>query len=114
MNAKEATNAAKAQEAELDLGSLVVSQPATLTHDRSELEDEKGTKDDVPHLCQDTNVSMPDEGDIVVQGSTAQVDDAEIIRQELAATKTQAAFRGYLVMALTWKHYTMGFVILNY
>lgn len=113
MNAKEVTIAAKAPEAELDLGSIGVSQPDTLTHDRSELKDETGTTD-VPHISQDIDGSLPDEGDIVVQGNIVPVDDAEMIRQEVAATKTQAAFRGYLVMFLSWEQYIEGFVMLKF
>ncbi|XP_010242391.1 PREDICTED: protein IQ-DOMAIN 31 isoform X2 [Nelumbo nucifera] len=94
-NEKEACIAAKAPIADSAVDPPLVSHPAPGTIDRrgGNLEPEKGVV--LPH---DGDVSLPGSQDKDQERNTGSggPNDPERIRQEKAATKAQAAFRGYL------------------
>ncbi|KAK4778538.1 hypothetical protein SAY86_006066 [Trapa natans] len=95
---------AREPEADLDLGSLTASQPKAQTYGRNGRENEFESKDapDVPHNGE--VVSSVNNRDMSVQ--TGMVEEApydpEKIKEEMAATKAQAAFRGYLARRAFW------------
>ncbi|OVA09057.1 IQ motif [Macleaya cordata] len=96
-NEKETRVAVKAPSADLVVSSPIISQPAPGTIDRnggiSVLETGMA-----PNLSCNEVVTLPRNQDAEKQGITAsgQLNDLEKSRQEQAATKAQAAFRGYL------------------
>ena len=96
---KEATIACKAVSGDLSVNPSVVSDVALHTLNRIEEKSEIGVTANLPH---DAVVSMPAKQGAHTEG-TMDLDSAgsaEITRQEQAATKAQAAFKGYLVTFL--------------
>lgn len=98
-NAREILVPARESEADLSLGSLVTSQPNTGTYGGNEMEKEFESKD-APDLSQNREVVSANDRDMAVQTGTPieAPYDPEKIKEEMAATKAQAAFRGYLVI----------------
>ncbi|KAK4750419.1 hypothetical protein SAY87_003901 [Trapa incisa] len=97
-NARGIIVTAREPESDLDLGTLVASQPKDGTYVRNEREKEFLTKDspDLPH--NGDVVASVNNRDMSVQ--TGMVEEAPYdpvkLKEEMAATKAQAAFRGYL------------------
>ncbi|KAM3761669.1 hypothetical protein ACB098_01G285800 [Castanea mollissima] len=92
---KEATIACKAVSGDLSANPSVVSDVALHTLNRIEENSEIGVTANLPH---DAVVSMPVKQGAHTEGTMGldSADSAEITRQEQAATKAQAAFKGYL------------------
>lgn len=96
---REATIACKAVSNDLAANPSVISNVALHTSNRIEENSEKGSSANLPH---DAVVSLPGKQGAHTEG-TMGLDSpgiAEATRHEQAATKAQAAFRGYLVMLL--------------
>jgi hypothetical protein len=93
---KEATIACKAVPGDLAANPSVISDVALHTSNRIEENSEKGV---TVNLAHDAVVSIPGKQGACTEGTTGldSADSAEIAKQEQAATKAQAAFRGYLV-----------------
>lgn len=96
---KEATIACKAVSGDLSANPSVVSDVALHTLNRIEEKSEIGVTANLPH---DAVVSMPAKQGAHTEGTMGldSAGSAEITRQEQAATKAQAAFKGYLVTFL--------------
>lgn len=92
---KEATIACKAVPGDLAANPSVISDVALHTSNRIEENSEKGV---TVNLAHDAVVSIPGKQGACTEGTTGldSADSAEIAKQEQAATKAQAAFRGYL------------------
>lgn len=92
---KEATIACKAVSGDLSANPSVVSDVALHTLNRIEEKSEIGVTANLPH---DAVVSMPAKQGAHTEGTMGldSAGSAEITRQEQAATKAQAAFKGYL------------------
>lgn len=92
---------AKASEANLDPPVASHLTPNTIVRNEGNLESENKEGANSSH---DEGINFPGNQDTVTQGSTAQDApyDPEKIRLEQAATKAQAAFRGYLARRAFW------------
>ncbi|PKI63224.1 protein IQ-DOMAIN 31-like [Punica granatum] len=97
LNAREVVVPARAPEVDPSLGSVAASQPNAGTYGHNEREKELEIKD-APNLPHDREVASVDDRDMAVQTDTTEEVpyDPEKIKEEMAATKAQAAFRGYL------------------
>lgn len=89
---------AKASETTTVISHPVASHPTSNTIDINEGVP-KVTNNEAANVLHERSISIPGNQDAEVQGSTCQdaPSDPERIREEEAATKAQAAFRGYLV-----------------
>lgn len=98
-NSREALVPAGVLETDLSLASLVACQPNVGNYGGNEREEELERKE-APNLPQKRDVASENDRDMAVQtGATKEASyDPEKIREGMAATKAQAAFRGYLVM----------------
>ncbi|XP_062151224.1 protein IQ-DOMAIN 31-like isoform X2 [Alnus glutinosa] len=92
---KEATIACKAVSSDLAVNPSVISNVALHTSNRIEENSEKGLSANLPH---DAVVSFPGKQGAHTKGTMGldSPGSAEVTRHEQAATKAQAAFRGYL------------------
>lgn len=97
-NEKEVLVSAKASETTTVISHPVASHPTPNTIDTNEGVP-KITNNEAANVLHERSISIPGNQDAEVQGSTCQdaPSDPERIREEEAATKAQAAFRGYLV-----------------
>lgn len=104
---KEATIACKAVSSDLAVNPSVIPNVALHTSNRVEENSEKGSSANLPH---DAVVSLPGKQGAHTEGTMGldSPGSAEVIRHEQAATKAQAAFRGYLVMLYCMKHRAMS------
>lgn len=98
-SAREILVPAREPEPDLDLGSLVVSRPNPGTYGRNEREKEFESKD-APDLPHNGEVVCVNNRDMALRTGIVEEApyDQEKIREQMAATMAQAAFRGYLVM----------------
>ncbi|XP_038894591.1 protein IQ-DOMAIN 31 [Benincasa hispida] len=96
-NEKEVLVSAKASETTTVISHPVASHPTPSTIDTNEGVP-KITNNEATNVLHERSISMPGNQDAEIQGSTCQdaPSDPERIREEAAATKAQAAFRGYL------------------
>lgn len=94
---KEANLACKAVSGDMAANPSVISDVVLHTSDRIEENSERKV---ISSLSQDVVVLLPEKQAVVIEGTTglAPADIMEFTRQEQAATKAQAAFRGYLVI----------------
>jgi hypothetical protein len=88
---------------DLAVNPSVISNVALHTSNRIEENSEKGLSANLPH---DAVVSFPGKQGAHTKGTMGldSPGSAEVTRHEQAATKAQAAFRGYLVMLYCMKH----------
>lgn len=105
---REAFIAVKAQSGDLALDPPVVSVPAPHTTDRSVGNSvlERATTDNLPH---DVVLLSPGSQDVDTKANVelGLPNNTDIIRLEQAATKAQAAFRGYLVIFSCIKYWKL-------
>lgn len=89
---------AKASEASSVISHPVASHPTPSAIDTNEGVS-KITNNEAANVSHERSISIPGNQDAEIQGSTCEdaPSDPERIRKEEAATKAQAAFRGYLV-----------------
>lgn len=96
---REAFIVAKAPSSDLDVNPPLISAPVFHTTDRSGENSglEKGTTGNLPH---DAGASLPQSQAADTKGTMGlgSPNNAEMHREEQAATKVQAALRGYLVI----------------
>lgn len=101
-NAREVVVPARAPETDLSLGSIVACQPNIGGYGGNEREKELENHD-APNLPQNWEMTSENDRDMATQtGTTEDAEeesyDSQKIMEEMAATKAQAAFRGYLVI----------------
>lgn len=109
---KEATIACKAVSSDLAANPSVISNVALHTSNRNEENSEKGSSANLPH---DAVVSLPGKQGAHTEGTMGldSPGSAEVTAYEQAATKAQAAFRGYLVMLYYMKHKEMSLLLIT-
>ena len=109
---KEATIACKAVSSDLAANPPVISNVALHTSNRIEENSEKGSSANLPH---DAVVPLPGKQGACTVGTMGldSPGSAEVTACEQAATKAQAAFRGYLVMLYYMKHKEMSLLLIT-
>ena len=105
----------KAAEATSVITHTAASEPTPNTIETNEVVS-KITHNEAANASCERSISITGNQDAEIQGSTCQdaPSDPERIRKEEAATKAQAAFRGYLVsmvLVVTWLKYMPFFYV---